>query len=133
MEFAVASPQGYEFDESFIAQLKAETPDVRLTQTTDPTEAVRDAAAVYTDVWASMGQEAEQAERARAFASYQVNSELLEHAPPEACFLHCLPARRGMEVTDAVMDGARSRVVQQAGNRMHVQKGLLAWLFAAEE
>ena len=98
---------------------------------TDPIEAVRDASGVYTDVWASMGQEAEQAERAKTFADYQVNSKLLSHAPPDACFLHCLPARRGMEVTDEVIDGPRSCVLQQAENRMHVQKGLLAWLLTS--
>ena len=131
--FTIAAPPGYHFDEPFVARLKQEIPDLALQQTTDPIEAVRDADGVYTDVWASMGQEAEQAERARIFADYQVNAKLVDHAPPEACFMHCLPARRGMEVTDEVMDGPRSRVLQQAGNRMHVQKGLLAWLLAAKK
>jgi ornithine carbamoyltransferase len=128
--FTIASPTGYHFDKPFVGRLKQEIPNMVLVQTTDPIEAVRGADAVYTDVWASMGQEREQEKRASVFADYQVNSKLLEHAPPDACFMHCLPARRGLEVTDEVLDGPRSRVLQQAGNRLHVQKGLLAWLLA---
>jgi ornithine carbamoyltransferase len=82
---------------------------------------------VYTDVWASMGQEQERADRLRAFAPYQVNAALMRHCP-NALFMHCLPARRGEEVTDEVIDGPQSVVVEEAANRMHVQKGLLAWL-----
>ena len=85
------------------------------------------AAAVYTDVWASMGQEKERAKRQQAFAAYQVNEALMAHCP-DAVFMHCLPARRGEEVTDGVIDGPQSMVLRQAANRMHVQKGLLAWL-----
>jgi ornithine carbamoyltransferase len=84
--------------------------------------------AVYTDVWVSMGQEAEADERRKAFAGFQVNSGLMEEVPEGAVFMHCLPARRGEEVTDDVIDGHYSAVVVQAANRMHVQKGLLAWL-----
>ena len=101
---------------------------MELAVTADPAEAVRDAAAVYTDVWASMGQEAQQEARRRDFAGYQVNAALMRHAQHEAVFMHCLPARRGEEVTDEVIDGPQSVVFQQAANRMHVQKGLLAWL-----
>jgi ornithine carbamoyltransferase len=132
VHFAIASPAKYQFDAEFVAQLRAAAPDFRLEMTADPVAAVRGAAGVYTDVWASMGQEAEQAERAEAFASYQVDERLMKHADARACFLHCLPARRGQEVTDEVMDGAQSAVIQQAGNRMHVQKGLLAWLLGAK-
>jgi ornithine carbamoyltransferase len=82
---------------------------------------------VYTDVWASMGQEGERQERLRAFAPYQVNAALMAHCP-DAVFMHCLPARRGEEVTDEVIDGPASVVLAQAANRMHVQKGLIAWL-----
>lgn len=96
-------------------------------ETTDPVAAVKDAAVVYTDVWTSMGQEAERKERLEAFAPYQVNAALMAHCP-NALFMHCLPARRGEEVTDDVIDGDRSVVVTQAANRMHVQKGLIAWL-----
>jgi ornithine carbamoyltransferase len=90
-----------------------------------PQEAVAGAQAVYTDVWASMGQEAETAERAAKFAVYQVNDELMSLAASDAVFLHCLPAHRGAEVTDAVMDGPRSIVFDQAENRLHVQKAIL--------
>ena len=129
--FAIASPERYQFDADFIARLKAEAPESSLLVTTDPLEAVQGAAAVYTDVWASMGQEAEQAERERAFAAYQVNARLMKHAGRQAYFLHCLPAHRGQEVTDDVIDGPNSAVIPQAANRMHVQKGLLAWLLGA--
>lgn len=131
VRFAIAAPPRYQFDAEFSANLRDETPDFDFLTTADPREAVRGAIGVYTDVWASMGQEAEQAERAKAFADYQVNSALMKCADAEACFLHCLPARRGQEVTDEVMDGPQSAVIQQAGNRMHVQKGLLAWLLGA--
>ncbi len=89
--------------------------------------AVTGAVAVYTDVWASMGQEAERESRRQAFEPYRVDEALMTHCP-DAVFMHCLPARRGEEVTDAVIDGPQSVVVTQAANRMHVQKGLLAWL-----
>jgi ornithine carbamoyltransferase len=128
VRLALAAPAGYEFDAPFLAQLKQVVPKLDLQQTADPVAAVRDANAVYTDVWASMGQEAEHAERAKALAAYQVNEQLMHRAPQGACFLHCLPARRGEEVTDGVMDGPQSAVVRQAANRMHVQKGLLVWL-----
>lgn len=124
----LAAPREYQFDREFLDQLAREVPRAKLTQTADPLEAVKRADAIYTDVWASMGQEDEQDERARAFAPYQINERLMSAAPRDACFLHCLPARRGQEVTDDVMDGPQSAVLDQAGNRMHVQKGLLAWL-----
>jgi ornithine carbamoyltransferase len=133
MEFAIASPRGYQFDEAFLAALQKNVPGMKLTQTLDPAEAVRGACAIYTDVWASMGQEAEQEIRAKAFAPYQVNAKLMRLAPREASFLHCLPARRGEEVTDEVIDGPQSLVIPEAGNRMHVQKGLLAWLLGGAE
>jgi ornithine carbamoyltransferase len=128
VRFAIASPPGYEFDAVYTAHVHHLHPQVQLLQTRDPAEAVRNADAVYTDVWASMGQEAEQAIRRKAFARYQVNETLMKHAAPQACFLHCLPAHRGEEVTDGVIDSPQSAVIQQAANRMHVQKGLLVWL-----
>jgi ornithine carbamoyltransferase len=128
VRFAIASPESYDFDDAYIARVLQAVPDLQLLQTRQPAEAVTDAVAVYTDVWASMGQEAEKATRAKAFADYQVNERLMQAAPPDAVFLHCLPAHRGEEVTDAVIDGEQSAVIQQAGNRMHVQKGLLVWL-----
>jgi ornithine carbamoyltransferase len=94
----------------------------------DPARAVKTADVLYTDVWTSMGQEAEAAERRRRFAPFQVNASLLQHAPPHARVMHCLPAHREEEITSEVMDGNRSAVFQQAGNRMHMQKALLEWL-----
>jgi ornithine carbamoyltransferase len=128
VEFAIATPKGYTLDESFVKQLRAEVPGVKLAETSDPVAAVKNAMAVYTDVWASMGQEAEQEIRAKAFADYQVNAKLMAKAPKDAYFLHCLPAHRGWEVTDEVIDSPQSVVIQEAGNRMHVQKGLIVWL-----
>ncbi|NLE40109.1 MAG: ornithine carbamoyltransferase [Pirellulaceae bacterium] len=128
MSMTMATPEGYRFDDAFLAQLRQEVPNLELTVTDDPVEAVRDAAAVYTDVWASMGQEGEREKRQRDFAPYQVNAELMSHTQKGTVFLHCLPARRGEEVTNEVIDGPQSAVIQQAANRMHAQKGILAWL-----
>lgn len=128
IDFAIAAPQGYQFSAADLKKLQQDAPSAKFVQTTDPAVAVKDTCCVYTDVWASMGQESEQAKRAEAFAPYQVNAALMKLAPKDATFLHCLPARRGEEVTDDVIDSPSSAVVQQAGNRMHVQKGLVAWL-----
>jgi ornithine carbamoyltransferase len=128
VEFAIASPRSYQFDDEFLDRVRQDSPAMKLAITDQPSEAVDNAVAVYTDVWASMGQESEQEQRAKAFRSYQVDTKLMRKADKEAIFLHCLPARRGEEVTDEVMDGPQSAVIQQAGNRMHVQKGILAWL-----
>ena len=128
VEFALAAPDNYQFDEDFLTQLNDRVPGFEILQTTDPRAAVENANAVYTDVWASMGQESEAADRERAFESFQVNADLMAVAPADACFLHCLPARRGQEVTDEVLDGPQSQVIEQAANRMHAQKGLLVWL-----
>jgi len=127
MRFVLAAPRGYHFSDGFRRHVAAILPDAEIDETDDPAAAVADAAAVYTDVWASMGQEQERAKRQQAFAPYQVNEALMARCP-EAVFMHCLPARRGEEVTDAVIDGPQSIVLPQAVNRMHLQKGLLAWL-----
>jgi ornithine carbamoyltransferase len=132
IRFAIASPKGYEFDSGFLAHLKKEVPDLDMLMTRDPAEAVQGAAVVYTDVWTSMGQEQESQKRRQAFADYQVNSKLMAQAPEGALFMHCLPAHRGEEVTDDVIDGSQSVVVQQAANRLHVQKGILAWILGAQ-
>jgi ornithine carbamoyltransferase len=132
VHFAVATPKGYSFPDDFLAELNKECPGMNLTLTNDPVEAVRGASAVYTDVWASMGQEGEQAQRKIDFAPYQVNAKLMAAAPASAIFMHCLPAKRNEEVSDEVMDSPNSVIVEQAGNRMHVQKGILAWLLAAQ-
>lgn len=127
VEFAIATPPGYELDAS-----GAEMKGVKFTATHDPHEAVAGAHAVYTDVWASMGQEAEREQRQKDFADFQVNSKLMRGADAEAIFLHCLPARRGEEVTDEVMDSPQSLIVQQAANRLHAQKGVLVWLLGSK-
>ena len=132
MRFVMATPPAYRFDDAFLATLRGEVPQLELTVTDDPLEAVRDAVAVYTDVWASMGQEGEAEKRRREFAAYQVNAQVMARAPKGAVFMHCLPAHRGEEVTNEVIDGPQSVVLQQAANRMHVQKGILAWLLGAK-
>ena len=127
MRFVLAAPSEFQFDESFRRHLHDILPGAEIEETTDPVAAVKGASCVYTDVWTSMGQEKERAAREKALRPYQVNSALMRHCP-DAVFMHCLPARRGEEVTDDVMDGPQSVVVEEAANRMHVQKGLLAWL-----
>lgn len=128
VEFALAAPAAYHFDASFLKRLDAKVPKASRLLTEDPFEAVRGAHVIYTDVWTSMGQEDEQADRMKAFAPFQVNAGLMGSAPSEARFMHCLPARRGEEVTADVIDGPQSVVVRQAANRLHAQKGLLAWM-----
>jgi len=132
MNLVMATPKKYQFDAESMAWLKEQVPELNLVFTTDPKEAVRDAVAIYTDVWASMGQESEKDVRREEFASYQVNAALMACAQKGAFFMHCLPAHRGEEVTDEVIDGPQSVVIQQAGNRMHVQKGVLAWMLGAK-
>jgi ornithine carbamoyltransferase len=132
VEFAAATPPGYDFDQEFHDRLQQVAPNAKAEFTHDPVAAVRGAAAVYTDVWASMGQESEQEQRRKDFANYQVNAQLMKAAGPAARFMHCLPAKRGEEVTNEVMDGPCSIIVEQAANRMHVQKGVLAWLLGAQ-
>ena len=130
---SIAAPVGYQFNETEVARMRSACPGLDLVITDDPHAAVRDASAIYTDVWASMGQEAEQAQRRRDFAKHQVNEALMQPAPDDAVFMHCLPAKRGEEVTDGVIDSPQSVVVQQAANRMHVQKGILTWLLGAQQ
>ena len=125
VEVAVATPAGYRPDAGIVAQASAMG---SITVTDDPAEALAGADAVYTDVWTSMGQEAESAERRRAFQPYQVNENLLALAKRDAIFLHCLPAKRGEEVTDEVMESPQSAVFDQAENRLHAQKALLVIL-----
>jgi ornithine carbamoyltransferase len=124
--FRVSSPPGYRFDEATIARLAAAGANPEAFD--DPREAVAGAEVVYTDAWYSMGQEAERRERREAFADWQVGSELMSLTADGAVFLHCLPAHRGDEATDEVLDGPSSRIWRQAENRMHTARGLLAWL-----
>jgi ornithine carbamoyltransferase len=132
LKFTLACPAGYEIDGEWMGRLKTQYPAAKFETTHDPIAAVKSADAIYTDVWTSMGQEAEVVERRKAFADFQLNQELLAHAPEAACVLHCLPAVRGEEITDEVIDGPNSEVIRQAGNRMHAQKGLLVWLLARD-
>ncbi len=124
----LATPPGYEPDRSAVAEARREGGDIVLTH--DPAEAVQGADAVYTDVWASMGQEHELETRQQVFRPYQVNAQLMRAAGPQALFMHCLPAHRGEEVTDDVMDSPRSIVYDQAENRLHMQKAILLALLS---
>jgi len=128
----IATPPGYRPDPAVVAEarLAAKETKGRIELLTEPAEAVSGAQAVYTDVWASMGQENEASEREKVFAGYQVNDALMAHALPDAVFMHCLPAHRGLEVTEAVLESPRSIVYDQAENRMHAQKALLLTLLA---
>jgi len=132
MDMAVASPKGYEPRPEVVQKALefAAQSGSRITITNDPAEAVRDADVIYTDVWTSMGQEAEAEERAKVFPPYQVNSALVAKAKPEVMVMHCLPAHRGQEITDDVADGPNSIIFDQAENRLHAQKGILAYILA---
>lgn len=127
MRVRLACPKPYQIPDSFLQQVRA-IGEVDFDQSDDIRKMVKDADFIYTDVWTSMGQEAENEIRKAAFGPYQVNSKLMAMAPASCKVLHCLPARRGMEITDEVIDSDQSLVFQQAGNRLHAQKGLLIWL-----
>ena len=132
VKLRIAAPVAYHFSEKVATELRDIAPGLDMTFSEDPHETVKEANAIYTDVWASMGQEAEQEERKKHFAPYQVNKALMASAPKDAIFLHCLPARRGEEVTDEVIDSKNSVIVEQAANRMHAQKGILVDLLASQ-
>ena len=129
-ELRIAGPSGYEPDADLLAAARAKGANVSVLS--DAIEAVSGADVIYTDVWTSMGQEDEKAERDRQFRPYQVNDELLSHAADDVIVLHCLPAHRGEEITDAVMDGPRSAVFDQAENRLHAQKAIMVDLMGSE-
>lgn len=128
INFVLARPDEYGFPADFVKNYTNQVGQHLPTETTDPVAAVRSADVIYTDVWTSMGQEAEREERLRVFAPFQVNAALLKKAPKHARVLHCLPAHRGEEITADVIEGPASVVFQQAGNRMHAQKAVLEWL-----
>ncbi|MFZ4516318.1 MAG: ornithine carbamoyltransferase [Acidimicrobiia bacterium] len=130
-ELVVASPSSFALDEDVVA--RARNLGGHIERTSDPQEAVRGADVVYTDTWISMGDEEETALRRTAFAGYCVDTELLTVAGPDALVMHCLPAHRGEEITDAVIDGPQSRVWQQAENRFHATRALLALLSGQSE
>ena len=132
MSVAIASPAGYEPKAEIVAQARADARDTgaRIEVTDDPREAVEGARVVYTDVWASMGQEEEAQARREKFAGYSVTEALMERAAGDAIFLHCLPAHRGEEVSASVADGPRSRIFDEAENRLHAQKAVLVSLMS---
>ncbi len=128
-ELTIACPEGYDPDPVLVARART---TASITVVRDPAEAVEGAHVVNTDVWASMGQEEEQAKRERAFTGYQVDAALMERADRDAIFLHCLPAHRGEEVSAEVIDGPQSRVWDEAENRLHAQKAIMAVLMGDE-
>ncbi|MDE2966797.1 MAG: ornithine carbamoyltransferase [Chloroflexota bacterium] len=131
MHVRVASPSGYELDEASVAEAaeRAAGSEGSVSLFSDPVEAVDGADVVYTDTWTSMGQEVEAKQRLEAFTGYQVDARLVAQASRGASVMHCLPAHRGEEITDEVLDGPQSVVLDQAENRLHAQQALLAWLF----
>ena len=133
IDVSIASPQGYEPMAHVVESCKqfSSLSGAKVVVTNDPIEAVENADAVYTDVWASMGQESEFEEKSKHFLAYQVNAELMSHAKESAIFLHCLPAHRGEEVAAEVIDGKQSAVFDEAENRLHVQKAVMALLMGA--
>jgi ornithine carbamoyltransferase len=128
MEISVATPNGYEPNDAIVNQAK-DISSSKVNITKDPAEAATSADIIYTDVWVSMGQEKNEAQRIKDFSNFQVNEELLNMSN-NALVMHCLPAKRGQEITDKVLDGPRSIVFDQAENRLHVQKALLEWVMA---
>ncbi|MDH4257348.1 MAG: ornithine carbamoyltransferase [Candidatus Aminicenantes bacterium] len=134
-QISVATPSGFEPDPEIVKQAEEDATETGagFFLTNDPSQAVEGADAVYTDVWASMGQEEQKKERAKIFASFQVNRELMAKAKPDALFMHCLPAHRGEEVTDEVIDSPQSVVFDQAENRLHVQKIIMLLLMEKKQ
>ena len=130
MEIAIATPKQYECDPEVVknALADAEATGTKITLTNDPIEAIKDADVVYADTWISMGQEAEKAEKLKVFGPYQIDKELFSHAKKDAIFLHCLPAYRGYEVTEDVIDGPNSVIFDEAENRLHAQKAVMVKL-----
>ena len=135
MDMSVATPAGYTCNEEIVANAKmdAKATGSNIVITNDPVEAVQGADVVCTDTWVSMGQEAEKAERIKIFKDYQVNAQLFGKAKEDAIFIHCLPAYRGYEVTEEIIDGPRSVIFDEAENRLHAQKAVMAMLMAGEK
>ena len=132
MDVSIATPKGFEPDSKFIQMAKSTGAKTgsKIEATTDPVEAVTDADIVYTDVWVSMGQEKEKEEKEKIFRNYQVNSDLVSHARKDYIFMHCLPAHRGLEVTDEVADSINSVIFQEAENRLHSAKAAIVYLLS---
>ena len=132
LKFRISTPPGYELESSLLDRVMGQCPSLDFVSAKDPYEVVRDADVIYTDTWVSMGQEAEKNKRLSVFQPYQINGEMLKHAPGHCVVMHCLPAYRGVEITDEVLDGPQSVVFEQAENRLHFQKGLLACLIGGQ-
>jgi ornithine carbamoyltransferase len=132
MNFTIASPEGFDLKPEAVKKVKSAYPRFKFNHTRDPLAASKNADVLYTDTWISMGQEGEAEARKKTFAPYQVNDTLMAVAHKEAIIMHCLPAYRGLEITDAAMEHANSRVFPQAHNRLHAQKGLLAVLLGGK-
>ena len=128
VRFVCCTPPSYMLPDDDMDRVMAQVPTMDFVTSHDPQDAVREADVIYTDTWVSMGQETEKQQRLRDFAGFQINDQLLAAAPKQAVVLHCLPAYRDLEITDAVMEGPQSLVFQEAENRLHFQKGLLAVL-----
>ena len=134
MDMSIGCPQGFEPNADVMARVRdaAKKTGAKITVTNDKIEAVRDADVIYTDVWASMGQESEFEEKSKHFLPYQVNAELAAHAKPDYIFMHCLPAHRGEEVTEEVLESAHSVIFDEAENRLHAQKAVMALLMGGK-
>jgi ornithine carbamoyltransferase len=132
VKFRIAAPPGFELEPELVDRIMRQVPNLDFASAHDPRDAVRSADVICTDTWVSMGQEAEKAKRLPIFAPYQINAALVKAAPAHAVVLHCLPAYRGVEITDEVLDGPQSLVFQEAENRLHFQKGLLAVLMCGQ-
>lgn len=132
MKFILAAPAGYAFSAEEVAQIRAGVPELDMQLTADPRQAVCHADAIVTDTWVSMGQESEKARRVAEFAGFQVDEKLLGEAPKHVVVLHCLPAYRGLEISEGVLEGPHSLVFPEAENRLHFQKGLLAVLLGGQ-
>ena len=130
-KFVLNSPDGYQLEDSYVEMVKKDG-DLDYEWIEDPAEAVRDADVIYSDVWASMGQESEKEERLKIFRPYQINDKLMELAGENAIFMHCLPAHRGEEVSDSVIDSKRSVVYDEAENRLHIQRAIIALLMPTD-
>ncbi len=134
MDISVGSPKGYECDPEIVANAREDAKALgsKIVMTNDPVEAITDADVVYTDTWASMGQESEKEKRVKAFQGYQIDLELFNKSKPDSIFMHCLPAYRGFEMTADVIDGERSVVFDEAENRLHAQKAVMAMLMVGD-
>jgi ornithine carbamoyltransferase len=128
MRFVLASPAGYELSQQDVDRIMSQVPGMDFVVSHEPADAVRDADVIVTDTWVSMGQEAEKQQRIKDFAGFTVDEKLMKNAPKSAAVLHCLPAYRGLEISDEVMEGPQSLVFPEAENRLHAQKGIMAVL-----